>query len=543
MKVAFVFPPMWTPHSDGSLQIWNHEVTTRLAKYCDVLVYAGHPGLTPVGSHDSVEGVRYRHFSVRLDNRFLKRFQHIHKALGVHRPLFSTDLWYPFYAWKVALDLRKQRCDVVHVYNYPQIANLIKYFNPGVRVILNMHGELLTQIKFSNINERLRNIDLVISCSKFITNSNCTVFPQIANRFETVPMGLSPDAFSGCFHNVHPDNPSARRILCVGRISPEKGVHVLLDAFELIVRKYPDASLTIVGPEWVAPRGDIVDLCLEKEVADGLAPFYEGSYLSQLKQRVSPEAAKRVTFAGLVAHSDVPSFYGNADIYVSPSLYESFGMSVIEAMAAGLPVVAARVKSFEDLISDGRTGLLVEAANPSAIADAVIKLFENDSLRNSIASVAREMVCRLYSWETICITLMRMYREVLDTGAAPIAWEQSAGDLAVKSPPAGRGGEIPLDRALAAEAVKTLPRSSSEGPHLEKTALSDAQTEILQLILQGYRNKEIGEKLVLSEQTVENHLHTVFDKLGVSDRLELALYAIDHRLCDASSVPQLVRFH
>src|ERR1700688_3750339 len=111
------------------------------------------------------------------------------------------------------------------------------------------------------------------------------------------------------------------------------------------------------------------------DVVASLDPFYEGSYLSQLKQKLSPEAAKRVTFAGLVAHTDVPSYYENADIYVSPSLYESFGMSVIEAMAAGLPVVAARVRSFEDLISDGHNGLLVQAASPSAIADGVMKLF------------------------------------------------------------------------------------------------------------------------------------------------------------------------
>jgi DNA-binding NarL/FixJ family response regulator len=57
----------------------------------------------------------------------------------------------------------------------------------------------------------------------------------------------------------------------------------------------------------------------------------------------------------------------------------------------------------------------------------------------------------------------------------------------------------------------------------------------VQLVAQGFRNKEIGEKLFISEQTVKNHLHNIFDKLGVSDRLELALYAIHHRLIDLES--------
>ena len=64
--------------------------------------------------------------------------------------------------------------------------------------------------------------------------------------------------------------------------------------------------------------------------------------------------------------------------------------------------------------------------------------------------------------------------------------------------------------------------------------MSDREKEVVQLVVQGFRNREIGEKLFISEQTVKNHLHSIFDKLGVSDRLELALYAIHHSLVDQS---------
>jgi glycosyltransferase involved in cell wall biosynthesis len=416
MKIAFVFPPMWTPHSEGSLQIWNQEVTTRLARHSDVLVYSG---LFSFRSQDYVDGVNYRRFSTRWDSRFIRRFDYIHKALKHQGPLFYSDLWYPFYLIKVALDLRKQGCDVAHVYYYPQYATLIKYLNPKLKVILHMHGEWLTQVKYTNLRARLRKIDRIVSCADFVTASIRATFPEIADRCKTIFMGLSPEAFSReDQHHPDADKRSPRRLLCVGRISPEKGVHVLLDAFELIVRKYPDASLTIVGPEWVAPREDITDLCLSKEAIASLTPYYQGSYLSQLKQKLSPEAAKRVTFAGLVAHNDVPIHYLNADIYISPSLYESFGVSVIEAMVAGVPVVAGRVKAFEELITDGHNGLLVEAANPSAIADAVMNLFSNPQLWNSISRNAREQVRARFSWETICSTLMQTYQEVLGSKEA-----------------------------------------------------------------------------------------------------------------------------
>src|SRR6266576_3412230 len=106
-------------------------------------------------------------------------------------------------------------------------------------------------------------------------------------------------------------------------------------------------------------------------------------------------------------------------------------------------------------------------------------------------------------------------------GARGVVLKQSATDLLVKSIHRVHAGEIWLDNRMTAEVMKAFSKSSEAGPRREKPLLSD-------------RNKEIGEKLFISEQTVKNHLHNIFDKLGVSDRLELALYAIHHRLIDHS---------
>jgi len=80
--------------------------------------------------------------------------------------------------------------------------------------------------------------------------------------------------------------------------------------------------------------------------------------------------------------------------------------------------------------------------------------------------------------------------------------------------------------------IDAFKKSAESGSRREKPLLSEREKEIVQLVAQGFRNREIGEKLFISEQTVKNHLHNIFDKLGVSDRLELALYAIHHRLID-----------
>ena len=117
-------------------------------------------------------------------------------------------------------------------------------------------------------------------------------------------------------------------------------------------------------------------------------------------------------------------------------------------------------------------------------------------------------------------------------GARGVVLKQSATDLLVKSIYRVHAGEIWLDNRITAEVMKAFAKSSDGGPRREKPLLSNREKQIVQLVAQGYRNKEMGEKLFISEQTVKNHLHNIFDKLGVSDRLELALYAIHHRLVD-----------
>ena len=116
-------------------------------------------------------------------------------------------------------------------------------------------------------------------------------------------------------------------------------------------------------------------------------------------------------------------------------------------------------------------------------------------------------------------------------GARGVVLKQSASDLLIKSIRKVAGGEIWLDKRMTSEVMKAFAKSTETGRR-EKPLLSDREKEIVQLVAQGYRNREIGEKLFISEQTVKNHLHNIFDKLGVSDRLELALYAIHHRITD-----------
>jgi len=121
------------------------------------------------------------------------------------------------------------------------------------------------------------------------------------------------------------------------------------------------------------------------------------------------------------------------------------------------------------------------------------------------------------------------YVQAMRYGTSGIVLKQTATELLLKSIRKVYEGEIWLDSKTTAAVMRQFASPSDPGPReRDKPRLSNREREIVALVAQGFKNKEIAERMFISEQTVKNHLHNIFDKLGVSDRLELALYAI-HR--------------
>jgi len=127
--------------------------------------------------------------------------------------------------------------------------------------------------------------------------------------------------------------------------------------------------------------------------------------------------------------------------------------------------------------------------------------------------------------------------QAMKFGCSGIVLKQTATDLLYKSIRKVHAGEIWLDSYTTAAVMRQFAAvpDLAGGPERKgrsRAPLSQREREIVALVAQGYKNKEIAEKMFISEQTVKNHLHNIFDKLGVSDRLELALYAIHKGLHD-----------
>ena len=416
MKIAYIFQPPWNPKIMGALGIWNRQVTRRLANECNVIVYAAAlPGQKEI---ECLDGVKYRCFSLRFDNWLLRYLDALSRRSLLRSPVFASSLYYIGFALQVANDLRRQKCDVVHIHTLSQFVPIIRALNPRIRIVLHMHGEWLTQLDRKMIEGRIGKADMIIACSEYVTARIRKCFPAYAQRAHTVFMGVDPEAFSPHLSEPPADRSSRKRLLFVGRISPEKGVHVLLEAFQKVAADYPEAHLDIVGPDWVMPPEYHLGFSDGSHLTS-LMPFYSRDYRGILQELLPPQIARRVTFHGLVQHSELDRYYRDADLYISSSFYESLGMSILEAMASGLPVIGTRVGGVPEAVTHGATGILIEPGDAGQLSATIADLLSNQYLRNSLAKEARKRAIDLFSWDHVCDNLLRTYSRLCSGDGSP----------------------------------------------------------------------------------------------------------------------------
>jgi len=415
MKIAFFHQPINTislQNLNSAVEIWTYEVARRLAKYCDVIVY------TIRGPHQKEfeydERVQYRHFAAGFDEKFAYLTEGVDKRLPrsfSRRPFFASSLYYLTHAFRVARDLRSEKCDVVHIHNFSQFVPIIRILDPKIKIVLHMHCEWLTQINRGIIESRLKKLDLVIGVSQYITEKIRACFPQFADRCKTVYNGVDVTTFDKSKHTEH-NKTDTKQILFVGRVSPEKGVHVLLEAFQMVLKQYPQVQLNIVGQQFQLPIKNLIALSNDPKEID-LRRFYNGNYISNLQDQLSSSAVGHVSFIGTVPHRLLVNRYREADMCVFPSVCnEPCSMPIVEAMATGVPIVATRGGGTPELVVDGETGLLVERGDASALAEAILRLLSDEKLRKSMGRAARKRAVELFSWDQIVKNLLYLYQEI-----------------------------------------------------------------------------------------------------------------------------------
>lgn len=345
-----------------------------------------------------------------MDRKLTKTLRSIHrlKTVNPKRPFFASRSYFLGYIWQIARELRKQRCDVVHIPNYSQFVPIIRALNPNIKIILHMHGEWLTQLDGEMTKRRLSQADLIVGCSDFITETIRHRFPHLSDCCETVVNGVDVARFTPLPDREQLRKKEEKRLLFVGRVSPEKGVHTLLEAFPQVANHFPQAQLDIVGPIGSCSKEVIVALSDDPRVK-ALSAFYPGNYLLHLQQRIPEDLKQHVTFKGGIPHAELADHYRNADIVVNPALSEASGISLLEAMSAEIPVIGSRIGGIPINVDEGKTGLLVEPDDSTALAAAIIKLLSDDALRSEMGKAGRRHVLNRFTWDRVVASLLHLY--------------------------------------------------------------------------------------------------------------------------------------
>ncbi len=274
------------------------------------------------------------------------------------------------------------------IHNAPSSAAIVGTFHaaaersPGYRVF---------RSALAKFAER---IDTRIAVSKAARDLANKYFPA---RYELVPNGIDCKRFNPRIRPFERFKDGAFNVLFVGRMDKRKGLKYLFRAISIVAESTSKRIRLIVVGE------------------------------NSLRKFLLPGTNRRVEvhFAGIVSRDILPRYYVSGDVFCSPAVEkESFGIVLLEAMAAGIPVVGTAIPGYLNLLEDRTNALVVPPRNPESLARVILELLEDDLLRLKLRQNGFEFA-RKYAWDLVTARLEKVYRETLSPGRARMPVEDT----------------------------------------------------------------------------------------------------------------------
>ena len=281
--------------------------------------------------------------------------------------------------------------DIVHVHEpLAPSTSMLGTFSAKAPVVATFHAyyghESLHAHMYSAVAPLLRPIWRRLACRIAVSQAaaSCVGSRMGTDRLRVIPNGIDIDHFE----RAGPaDLPPGRKLLFVGRLERRKGLPVALRAFADLATKLPDLTMLVIGE---GPDREAVD-----ELPDDLRG--------------------RVSMLGYLHGEALPTYHAAADVFIASATgQESFGIVLIEAMAAGLPVVASDIPGYREVVRAGVEGLLVPPGDPGALSESLLTILQNPALAMRFASAGRKRA-RVFSWESVIGKLEAAYDEALRT--------------------------------------------------------------------------------------------------------------------------------
>jgi phosphatidylinositol alpha-mannosyltransferase len=294
----------------------------------------------------------------------------------------------PLVGWKVRDLLRGGDFDVMHLHE-PFLgfigASLMRQ-GDGVKVGTFHTWNKRTHLPYLVFGPLVRRWNRLLHGRIAVSESaRTTVNRYVPDTYHVIPNGIPFEMFARPAPPPEHLRDTKPTILFVGRLEPRKGVQVLLRSFQSLKRKVPDLRLVVVG---------------------------DGSMRKELTRWAKDHHLEDVLFEGFKPRDLLPAYYHRADVFCAPSIEnESFGITLLEGMAAARPVVATEGNGSQTLGEDGRTGRVVAAGDPVALTEALEQLLTDRALAERLGDAARERA-RDFDWSIVASSIIDYYKQV-----------------------------------------------------------------------------------------------------------------------------------
>ncbi|WP_455392251.1 glycosyltransferase family 4 protein [[Eubacterium] cellulosolvens] len=290
-----------------------------------------------------------------------------------HIKKYNLDLvhGHSMYSFGYALTKKLPYIATLHGTQYNEFKNSLLYGASPNHIITDFSSMLME--RYSG-----KRADRVIVVSHENRRDVISQYGIPEEKIITIPNGVTVSRFQ-------PSTCNSKTIIFVGRLHERKGIDKLLESFSKVLDVEPEAVLKIVG------SGE------------------DESRLKQLATKLKL-GSKNLQFLGFVPEKDLPGIYSSSSVFVLPSYYEGFGIVLIEAMSAGLPLISVRTGGATEVIQEGKNGYLVDYDN---MHEALQKLLIDKSLRVQMGAASRKKVEKEYTWEKIASDVIKVYEELI----------------------------------------------------------------------------------------------------------------------------------
>ncbi|KAF5083740.1 D-inositol-3-phosphate glycosyltransferase [anaerobic digester metagenome] len=396
-KILFL-TSSYPAHKEDVHSMFMRDLTLAITikEYEVIVLCPNQPGLRCYEVQDGIKIFRFPYWFTRTGQLLNKKggiIPSINQSPLAIFQLFLFSACQLLFAFKIA---KNEKIDIIHSHwIIPQgLIGAIIQLITGIPHISSIHGTDIHLVHSHRLAHPL--IRVISKYSNIITtNSSHTyrllqdLIPYNRINSQVIPMGINPEEFSS---KPHFDIKHQKNILFVGRLITLKGTDILIEALKNIHVEDNSIQLFIVG---------------------------EGPEQKSLEILASDlDITSNVRFLGNLPRNELGMCYKNASVFVLPSITykdqsEGLGVVLLEAMASGAPVIGTDTGGIPDIIKDGINGLLVPPGDPYALADAIIRIFENPDLADRFREAGLKTVRERFSWDKISDQFIEVYQGVL----------------------------------------------------------------------------------------------------------------------------------